>query len=363
MYYKSPSAAENFDEGSEMQRLTDQEKKQLGQLIQEKPPKIGLVGVSGVGKSSTINAMFKTSLPISHTIACTTEFCEIPFELKMRQGAGAGQSVNLVVCDAPGLGEDIRKDPEYIDMYRKNLPSCDIILWIMSARNRAIALDQTYLKNFSDLSKRIVFGISQVDLVEPMNWNPNFPIPSKEQMNYIAEIVSDRSKRLSDTLGRNVDVIPYSNYRRYNLEVLFTNLLQSCAGNRSWIFGGLKNFSFEDGISIKLQEELSKTSFVSNQDKMRFKANSSQDELSQKDSRNPLDNKQSLKWFSFLPSQMQDTLQKIFGSSEIDPALQEAIREIVGRDDIEQNPLNEDELALIQSVLSQEKRKPRKSKN
>lgn len=229
-----------------MAELTHEDEVTLRRLIGEalqKPPMIGLVGVSGVGKSSTINTMFKTSLPISHTRACTTEFREVPLQLQISQGPAEGQGVRLVVCDAPGLGEDVRKDPEYLDMYRQKLSECDMILWIMTARNRAVALDQNYLKHFLDLQERIVFGINQVDLVEPMNWQPGFPIPSEEQERNITEIVADRTKRLSDFLGRQVEIVPYSNSRGYNLEWLFTNLLRSCTGHRSWIFSGLKNFN------------------------------------------------------------------------------------------------------------------------
>jgi hypothetical protein len=57
-----------------MSRFSQREEEELARLVQElrqHPPTIGLVGVSGVGKSSTINRMFKTNLPISHTVACT----------------------------------------------------------------------------------------------------------------------------------------------------------------------------------------------------------------------------------------------------------------------------------------------------
>lgn len=317
-----------------MDKLTPEEKEQLSRLIQEavkKPPTIGLVGVSGVGKSSTINAMFKTNLPISHTKACTTEFRQVPLELRMSQGPAPGQDVQLVVCDAPGLGEDVRKDPEYLDMYRRNLPECDMILWIMSARNRAIALDQRYLREFSDLSERIVFGISQVDLVEPMNWKPGLPIPSREQEVHISEIVVDRSKRLSDILSRKVEIIPYSNSRGYNLETLFASLLQSCVGNRSWIFGGLKNFNYADFIPQEVQEQLESRGGMKRENE-----NTRRDRENQKAQTG---RRQAFSWFA-LPTELQD-----------------AIRKLVGRDDIDQRPLNGDEIDLVQSWLSEEKRK------
>jgi hypothetical protein len=166
----------------------------------------------------------------------------------MVQGVVQGQEIKLVVYDAPGLGEDLRKDPEYIQMYKEKLPACDVVLWVMSARNRAVALDQGYLSQFPEVHERIVFGIGQVDLVEPMVWRSGFPVPTGQQERNILEIAEDRTSRLSAYLGRKAEVIPYSNTHGYNLEGLFTALLAACGGNRSWIFHDLKNFSFEDFI-------------------------------------------------------------------------------------------------------------------
>jgi predicted GTPase len=229
--------------------LTDQDRQQLADVIArelEREPTICVVGVSGSSKSSTINTLFKTALPVSHTVACTRRFEENEVTLRMTQGQAEGRVTRLIVYDAPGLGEDVRKDPEYLEMYRKHLPACDVVLWGMSARNRAVALDQQYLAQMKEFHAKMVFGLSQVDLVEPMNWKPGLPIPSKEQEANIAEIVEDRSKRISETLGRRVRLVPYSNYKGYNLEELFATLLTHVQGDRAWIFSGLKNFSYKD---------------------------------------------------------------------------------------------------------------------
>lgn len=217
--------------------------------LARKPPTIGVVGVSGVGKSSTINTMFRTDLPISHTVACTKEFTEVPLRVQASSGPGAGDRVQLVVVDAPGLGEDVRRDAHYLDMYERHLPECDVVLWVTAARNRAVALEQQYLQRFSALQDRIVFGVSQVDLVEPRNWKSASLVPSREQEANIEAIIADRGARLSDVVGRQVRIVPYSNYKGYNLEWLFTSLLESCTSGRKWIFEALKNFELEDWIA------------------------------------------------------------------------------------------------------------------
>ena len=246
--------------------LTEEEKatflSDLMEKLQNSPPTIGLIGVSGVAKSSTINTMFKANLAVSHTRACTQEFGDV--RLTGTGGTLTGQDVSLVVRDAPGLGEDVRRDPEFIQMYEKELPACDVVLWVLSARNRAVALDQMYLEHFvkrarqnealADLPKKLVFGVNQVDMVHTMNWPQDeetgefLPIPSVEQAELIRDIVADRSERISEVLGREIEVVPYSNVRGFNLERLFAEMLASAREGRAWIFNNLRDFSLTDFV-------------------------------------------------------------------------------------------------------------------
>lgn len=223
---------------------------------EHRPPTIGVIGVSGVGKSSTINAMFKTHLKISHTIAGTKEFGATDLSLQFTSGKAKGGEVNLRVVDAPGLGEDRQLDPAYIQMYKENLPACDVILWVMSARNRAVALDQIYLEELKEFTERLVFGINQVDLVYPVDWHPASPIPSVQMEGNINEILKDRSKKIQSTLNQPIRIIPYSAEKGYNLEQLFKLLIDSIPPERKWLFTSLKNFSFKDFVPDELATEL-----------------------------------------------------------------------------------------------------------
>lgn len=216
--------------------------------INSKPPKIGLCGVSGVGKSSTANRMFRTSLPTSDTVACTSKFIEKDISLNLVNGHGAGIQTILRIEDAMGLGEDIRKDLEFLEGYKNNLPHVDVILYVSSARNRGVALDQQYLLELKEFAPKMVFGISQVDIVEPMNWNAKLNLPSKEQSENIEVICKDRASRFSAVLDREVKVIPYSSKTGYGIQKLFTELIMACPKERAWIFDGLKNFSYTDFI-------------------------------------------------------------------------------------------------------------------
>src|SRR5688572_28685157 len=102
------------------------------------PPTICVIGLSGVGKSSTINSMFGANRTVSATIRGTTRFDADTYEIVSSRVAGLRLSCRLRVYDAVGLGEDIELDASYLRRYKTHLPKCDIALWIVAARNRAL---------------------------------------------------------------------------------------------------------------------------------------------------------------------------------------------------------------------------------
>ena len=214
--------------------------------LTEHPPTVGLIGVSGVGKSSTLNRLFRTNLPTNDTVACTKEFEQKDIELTLTKGQVKNSSVQLRVIDAPGLGEDINLDPKYLQMYRENLGKCDVIVWILTGRNRAIALDQKYLQELEEFHLKIVFGLNQIDLIEPLNWDTEYNIPSQEQEDNIKVILKDRKEKLSRVIKSDVKMIEYSSKNGYGLEELFKIIINSCPEERAWIFNSLKGFSYRE---------------------------------------------------------------------------------------------------------------------
>ena len=240
------ATAEDRGRASSDEEALTQIAEALEREIAAKPPAFGLVGVSGVGKSSTVNALFRTELPTSDTVACTKEFRAVPLDVAYSDAAGSRERVALTVIDAPGLGEDLARDPEYLEMYEQNLGRCDVVLWVMSARNRAVALDQMYLRKFSQFHDRIVLAISQADLVEPMNWVEKYNVPSGKQERNLREIESDRAGKIRSIVGYDLPIVTYSARRGYQLEKLFTTILKSLPKDRQWLYSGLKNFTYKD---------------------------------------------------------------------------------------------------------------------
>jgi uncharacterized protein len=232
--------------------LTDQDREQLiaatRSYVDKSPPVLGVVGISGVGKSSTLNAMFGTRLPISHTTACTKAISTTDLQLVLQKGEASGEKVQLQIVDAPGLGESINTDPAYIQMYQEHLERCDVVVWIFSARNRALALDQTYLKLFSKFLPKIVFAVNQCDSLIEGGWNEKTNLPTDALKLLIEEVVEDRQQKLSEVTGIRPLVTAYSAQHGFRLQKLFRNLIERLPAERRWLYDGIRAFSYKDFV-------------------------------------------------------------------------------------------------------------------
>lgn len=237
--------------------IPDSAKRDLLKAIENEPPvTVGVIGVSGVGKSSLINRLFRTDFATSATVACTKEFTSAHVELAANQGPLSGVRVPLRIVDAPGLGESRETDPGYLDQYRKNLPDCDAIVWVSAARNRAAALEQEYLAELSAFRDRMVFVLGQADLVDPLDWNERLNLPSEQQEANILEICQDRARKFSAATGAPVEFTPLSVKRSYNLQLVFTAMLSRSRRERGWLMASIKGFSFDDWMTDEARRVL-----------------------------------------------------------------------------------------------------------
>jgi predicted GTPase len=110
------------------------------QLILEKlkqetqlPPKVAVIGKSGVGKTTTVNNLFNAKLKTSPTTVGTTEAQIKEFTL-----ATGG---TLTVIDLPGYGRSEAEDREYDKIYQQIIPSCDLVFLVIQADTRDLADD------------------------------------------------------------------------------------------------------------------------------------------------------------------------------------------------------------------------------
>ncbi|MDH2322173.1 GTPase family protein [Providencia huaxiensis] len=151
---------------------------QLNQLISYSPT-IGLMGKTGAGKSSLINALFQSTLsPVSDVSGCTRQARR--FNMTMSEHT-------LTFVDLPGVGESLQRDRKYYQLYRNLLSELDFIIWVLKADDRAWSSDeQCYrflTKECGYPPNQFLFVLNQADKIEPCRqWNEHNHQPSSEQV-------------------------------------------------------------------------------------------------------------------------------------------------------------------------------------
>jgi len=203
-------------------------------------PKIAIIGKAGVGKTSTINALFNTRLRVGRTNTGTYRAQSV--SVKSLGKRVKGERGELIVYDLPGLAEDIDRDEKNIQIYHDILSQCDVAVWVIAAEDRSLSSDQHLIGEVvrasnPDLLSRLVIGINKLDLVSPNNWNSKINLPSKAQERNFDRVL-DRVKKSILKVGPEITddhFVGYSATRYYNLVTLFRVMLESCISERAWV--------------------------------------------------------------------------------------------------------------------------------
>lgn len=203
----------------------------------KKAPRIAIIGKTGVGKSSTINSLFGTNLSFSHTEACTQEATEIVL---------TNEKGEIIVLDMPGLGEDIERDKVHRKTYRKELPDCDIVLWILNIDDREMSYQQTQLKQIQKYcSSRLVICANKADKMHPNDWLDDCNLPSEQQVENLEKRITDIREKLSKIVPILSEdrIVYYSATKRYRLDELFRAMMDACPDHRAWVLDDRKNLA------------------------------------------------------------------------------------------------------------------------
>ncbi|MCL1471153.1 GTPase family protein [Argonema antarcticum] len=231
------------------QQMSKEHFEEIYQMIEDKvdnepPPRFAFIGETGVGKSSTLNALFNAGLEVSHIEACTQTARGIEISLNELEGVNGA----LIAYDMPGLGESRLKQKEHIAIYEKILKDVDVALWILDGQNRAIAQIQEYLEVelkliHPKLLERMVIALNKVDLIYPgeTHWHPLANLPSEEQEENIKGRIADVKRKIREVLPNwQGKIVGYSANKRYNLPHLFDAMMDAVPNKRRWVVASRK---------------------------------------------------------------------------------------------------------------------------
>lgn len=165
----------------------------LGKIseIVNSEPVIGIMGKTGAGKSSLCNALFQGEVsPVSDVSSCTRDALYFRIQTGDRY---------LTLIDLPGVGESQQRDREYTSLYRRLLPEIDLIIWVIKADDRALAVDEHFYRYVlgDGFHSKVLFVVNQADRIEPCHeWSSTSNQPSPLQIANLALKAQDIARLL-----------------------------------------------------------------------------------------------------------------------------------------------------------------------
>lgn len=172
-----------------------------------------IVGGTGVGKSSTINALFGMEKAKIGTSSNPETMDIASYEFG-----------NVILWDSPGLGDGKEADERHAKAIIKKLAEkdskgellIDMVLVILDGASRDLGtsyqlINHIIIPNLGDDKSRLLVAINKADMaMSGRNWDFEKREPQPKLIEFLDDKVNSTKERIKEATGVNVDVIYYS---------------------------------------------------------------------------------------------------------------------------------------------------------
>jgi uncharacterized protein len=213
--------------------------REINEAIAREPvPTIAVIGESGVGKTTTLNALFNAGAVVGHGRPTTKQ--ADGFNVKIADHHGNKGDIRVI--DLPGLGESRARAAELAELYATQLPAADVILWVHPVADRMLEFTERkvaeiFRDGLGPQADCLVFGLNKADDMYPKNWRQHANVPSEEQLKNLQIAEQNFVKTIRGALPRRspLRVTTYSALQFYNLPRLFALLMEAMPRKRRWV--------------------------------------------------------------------------------------------------------------------------------
>lgn len=236
------------------------------ELLKKQELNIMFVGATGVGKSSTINAIFDMEIAkVGYSVEPETDTIQ-KYEID-----------NIVLWDTPGLGDSPEKDKTYALQIANALKERDAdgnllvdeVVILIDGSNRDMKTAYEVIENviipYIGEKDRIVIAVNQCDMaLKGRYWNYDENRPEAQLSSFLDEKVNSVKERILSSTGMITSPVYYSALYQYNISKLLFSMIKSMPETKRFLFtDGLnsnpevwkKNDSLEN-YNIEIQNEI-----------------------------------------------------------------------------------------------------------
>lgn len=187
----------------------------LSRLIKVRDKKVNiiLVGATGSGKSSTVNALFNMDVAkVGVGVNPETDLIT-SYELE-----------NLTIWDTPGLGDGVKNDEAYNKMLVDKLseldkngdPLIDLVLVILDASSKDLGTSYDLINNViipclgEDKENRVIVGLNQADVaMKGKHWDSEKNEPDEVLLDFLKKKAESVQDRIKEGTGLNIKPVFY----------------------------------------------------------------------------------------------------------------------------------------------------------